>query len=847
MAHQSKSVADQLQAELQSKASRTLFLLSSEHDPDSQLGLAAATGTAPSPQLGSSPPLVSGAGGGPGLLPEGLVASGLINGSHPGLNDHMAGGMPRGIMWPPAIPPNFKATPVLHLMIRPQLGPLPPGMPQPSQFPNMSSFMEGAPMPFRPTHDLKRVLTELADKFSQLARDRMDASTSANNNNEGGGSGSKGDEEDEKEDEEDEEDEDPAADLKNNPRALAQISEMLERLSRDTDFQQQVQDQLMRILSAMPPPPPPGSPPQEGQPPMQLPGLHITLMGLVPNNPQQQQQRPNGNQQPQQQAGQPPVRPPAGQPQQPPSAASASPSIRSRTWKPFEMWNQRPSKDGGDGSSSGGKRRKGKAGKDSAASTAPASDAPLSLAELEEVMALFEDVVLNPTKDASLRARWERLVREDNERYNAKRNFLLLSTGLKQHHMVCPDLSSANPLLFKVQLKGGAADVSRVILAAVEVDVSSRPTLQQVSTDDGPKVVLSQSALEAGLAMVCKTHVQRPGTPVSRTREEVTALAQNRHEHALVANVISPADIGVTYSMIGGLHDVKETLRQCVTYPLKFPHLYSEGIAADSVKGVLLFGPPGTGKTMLAKAVATEGGATFLSVDASVIESKWLGESEKNAKAVFTLARRLAPCVIYLDEVDSILSSRDQGEDTKYNTITSVKTTFMQEWDGLRTTADRVIVVASTNRPYALDQAVLRRMPRRILVDLPDLETREEMLRVIMSNNRVAPDVNLTAIARRLEGYTGSDIREVCREAVVRIAHDESRKLEEEAQGGVGLEALSNHRLRPVTSEDFHAAMEKLSASVAAKGRELERVREWNNQFGEVRKKQRPPHLSMYL
>jgi SpoVK/Ycf46/Vps4 family AAA+-type ATPase len=248
---------------------------------------------------------------------------------------------------------------------------------------------------------------------------------------------------------------------------------------------------------------------------------------------------------------------------------------------------------------------------------------------------------------------------------------------------------------------------------------------------------------------------------------------------------------------------------------------------------------------MLAKAVATEGGATFLTVDASVIESKWLGESEKNAKAVFTLARRLAPCVIYLDEVDSILSSRDQGEDTKYNTITSVKTTFMQEWDGLRTTSDRVIVVASTNRPYALDQAVLRRMPRRILVDLPDQQTREEMLRVIMANNRMAPEVNLTAVAKKLEGYTGSDIKEVCREAVVRIAHEESQKLDK-AEGGVEFDAMGR-RLRPVTAADFDAALEKLSASVAARGRELERVREWNNQFGEVRKKQRAPHLSMYL
>ena len=257
---------------------------------------------------------------------------------------------------------------------------------------------------------------------------------------------------------------------------------------------------------------------------------------------------------------------------------------------------------------------------------------------------------------------------------------------------------------------------------------------QQQQQQQQQQLILSTRSIELALASVIGAAnlpaLQLSGSPVSRTTEQVKALATDKHERALVPNVIAPQDIGVSYESIGGLADVKQVLQQCITYPLKYPHLYSEGIAAEAVKGVLLFGPPGTGKTMLAKAVATEGGATFLSIDASSIENKWLGESEKNAKAMFTLARRLAPCVIYIDEVDSILSSREHGDDSSHGTLTSVKTTIMQEWDGLRTTQDRVVVIGSTNRPFDLDEAVLRRMPRRILVDLPDLETRADILKV---------------------------------------------------------------------------------------------------------------------
>ena len=211
-------------------------------------------------------------------------------------------------------------------------------------------------------------------------------------------------------------------------------------------------------------------------------------------------------------------------------------------------------------------------------------------------------------------------------------------------------------------------------------------------------------------------------------------------------------------------------------------------------------------------------------------------------------------------QVDSLLSSREgTSDDSAHGTLTSVKTTMMSEWDGLNSGtngageagSDRVVVIGSTHRPYALDEAVLRRFPRRILVDLPDCETRREILEVTLAENRLDSQVNLTQIAERLDGYTGSDIKEVCREAVVQISHEQAKLLDQgfgDSREDVTQGSLQ--RLRPVTAEDFDKALSKLKRSVSEKGRELARVWEWNDEYGEIKKVQRNhlPHLaSMYL
>ena len=466
---------------------------------------------------------------------------------------------------------------------------------------------------------------------------------------------------------------------------------------------------------------------------------------------------------------------------------------------------------------------------------------------LARLRSLCQSVPLPPPSDPARAKLWNAWRKREASAILYKKNFKSLNVSLLRCKLRLDTTAGSHSLLPLLSVRDCSSEMVELVRCAVEIEAGFPSRSSSAAGHSAPSFadecegvsLISLPSIEGALAAVCQL-AAAPGSTtgisfsgkLSRTKEEIASLASDKHEKALISNVVSSGDIGVTYDMIGGLTEVKELLRESITYPLKFPHLYSEGIAGEAVKGLLLFGPPGTGKTMLAKAVATEGGANFLNIDASSVENKWLGESEKNAKAVFTLARKLAPCVIFLDEVDSLLSSREQGDDSSHGTLTSVKTTMMAEWDGLSTGGDRIVVIGSTNRPCDLDEAVLRRFPRRVLVDLPDLKTRTEILEVTMQNNRVEPSLNFTQVAEKLEGYTGSDLKEVCREAVVQISHEQASLLD---KGKVA----SFSRLREVKRSDFDQALTKLKKSVAQKGRELGKVYDWNDNYGEIKKKKK--------
>lgn len=200
------------------------------------------------------------------------------------------------------------------------------------------------------------------------------------------------------------------------------------------------------------------------------------------------------------------------------------------------------------------------------------------------------------------------------------------------------------------------------------------------------------------------------------------------------------------------------------------PDAFTYGVLAkEKILGVLLHGPPGTGKTLLAKAVAKEAHAVFLHVSGADYLSKWIGEDEKLVRAVFSLARKLDPCVIFIDEADSVFRQR-QSDDSEYRR--DVISQFLLEWDGVKGSGKGGFIMAATNRMGDIDPAILRRLPRRVFVGHPSAEDREAILRIHLKDETLDPDVDLEKLARLTVSYTGSDLKSLCVAAAMAAVYD---------------------------------------------------------------------------
>uniref|UniRef100_A0AAY5KIE6 Outer mitochondrial transmembrane helix translocase n=1 Tax=Esox lucius TaxID=8010 RepID=A0AAY5KIE6_ESOLU len=308
----------------------------------------------------------------------------------------------------------------------------------------------------------------------------------------------------------------------------------------------------------------------------------------------------------------------------------------------------------------------------------------------------------------------------------------------------------------------------------------------------------------------------------------VEGVKLNEYEMNIASHLVDPRSMRVSWRDIAGLDEVIYELQDTVILPFQKRHLLAGSKLFQPPKGVLLYGPPGCGKTLIAKATAKASGCQFINLQPSTLTDKWYGESQKLTAAVFSLAVKIQPCIIFIDEIDSFLRNRSSLD---HEATAMMKAQFMSLWDGLETGASsQVMVMGATNRPQDLDSAILRRMPTTFHVGLPGSmysqmrfkTQRAEILKLILAEENLSNAINLKEIAEKSEGSSGSDLRELCRDAAMYRVRDYVRKQQmkqiaqqmqdedEEDQTGV------EERLRPITQLDLLFGLDKMKESKKA-------------------------------
>jgi len=311
-----------------------------------------------------------------------------------------------------------------------------------------------------------------------------------------------------------------------------------------------------------------------------------------------------------------------------------------------------------------------------------------------------------------------------------------------------------------------------------------------------------------------KSAIERPTKAVLEQKLDEEGELQSK-----IISLILPEKPNVSWNDIAGLQNAKQAIEDAIILPLRYPELFK---GMPTWKGILLFGPPGCGKTMLAKAAATECNATFFNVSAADIMVKWVGDSEQRIKALFEMARKSQPSIIFLDEIDALGVERTGVESA---VSTRVLSQMLQMMDGvLSKPDDRIVVLGATNRPWNIDSALLRRFDKRILVPLPDTVARKEIFEVTirkMPNLKLADDVDLNELARLTEGFSGDDIKKLCMDAWYIPIHELKQQ-----------NMLSTGIPRPVSRKDFLEALQMRRPSTSPE--EVRLNEEWNKKFGTI-------------
>lgn len=315
--------------------------------------------------------------------------------------------------------------------------------------------------------------------------------------------------------------------------------------------------------------------------------------------------------------------------------------------------------------------------------------------------------------------------------------------------------------------------------------------------------------------------VKQPGMGMEGDNEEEIDERLKNIDPKMIETIRNEImDIGapVEWDDIAGLEFAKSTIQEIVVWPLLRPDIFT-GLRKPP-KGLLLFGPPGTGKTLIGKCIASQSQSTFFSISASSLTSKWIGDGEKMVRALFAVAKVHQPAVVFIDEIDSLLTQRS---DTEHESSRRIKTEFLVQLDGAGTgEEERILVVGATNRPQELDEAARRRLVKRLYIPLPEFPARKKIVERLMSSERSAlTNEEINEVASLTEGYSGADMKNLCQEASLGPIRSISFS---------AMHQITADQVRPIAMEDFKSALQRVRASVSNK--DLDAYIQWDKTYG---------------